>query len=109
METINYESDIIEKQITMSGKDSEEKPKCYNFDEAIDLAGELKHLLFIFFKHSHVCCDNCIFRFSQINYKINTQNNKSKNINNTIYLRIHNIHKYKKRFKILAIDTFYNG
>ncbi|XP_026330254.1 organic cation/carnitine transporter 7-like [Hyposmocoma kahamanoa] len=39
METINYESDIIEKQITMSGKDSEEKAKCYNFDEAIDLAG----------------------------------------------------------------------
>lgn len=42
MEITNYESDIIEKQITIPVKDSEEKPKCYNFDEAIDLAGELK-------------------------------------------------------------------
>lgn len=56
MEATNHESDITEKQMTRRGKESEEKPKSFNFDEAIDLAGELYTypLLFVLYKHSYV-------------------------------------------------------
>ncbi|XP_026330438.1 organic cation/carnitine transporter 7-like [Hyposmocoma kahamanoa] len=39
MKTTNHEPDIIEKHITILMKQSENKPKYYNYDEAIDLAG----------------------------------------------------------------------
>ncbi|XP_026330437.1 organic cation/carnitine transporter 7-like [Hyposmocoma kahamanoa] len=39
METANHEPVTIEKQITTLRKDTEERPKSYNYDEAIDLAG----------------------------------------------------------------------
>lgn len=42
METANHEPVTIEKQITTLWKETEERPKSYNYDEAIDLAGELK-------------------------------------------------------------------
>lgn len=42
MKTSNHELGMIEKQLTVREIESGVKFKCYNFDEAIDLAGELK-------------------------------------------------------------------
>lgn len=41
MEPTSHEADRIEKQATMWVKESKDNTKSYNFDEAIDLAGEL--------------------------------------------------------------------
>lgn len=42
MKTINKKPDVIEKQEKIQMKESDSKPKYYSYDEAMDLAGELK-------------------------------------------------------------------
>lgn len=71
METTNTKSDTTAEQITIRENDSEDKPKTYNFDEAIDLAGELyTYHFYLNLKNIPNCNDFRVLNISDINLQM---------------------------------------